>query len=170
MLKFHIASLYPMLYRLEQRGLIQGRWVEKAGQRRRRFYRITAAGPDRSGQPADEVGGIHHGAEPRHGDQTCLTGRLSFSLVSISSSRPPAEVVDEIAQHAEALFQRSRAEGASDEQAIAIVEQELADLSEVERTVRTRRAGVRPLPEPTRPGVMGMSPRSCGDLAYGSGC
>ena len=43
-LKFHIASLYPMLYRLEKRGLIQGRWVEKAGQRRKRFYRITAAG------------------------------------------------------------------------------------------------------------------------------
>ncbi len=43
-LKFHIASLYPMLYRLELRGLIQGRWVEKPGQRRRRFYRITAEG------------------------------------------------------------------------------------------------------------------------------
>jgi PadR family transcriptional regulator PadR len=43
-LKFHIASLYPMLYRLEVRGLIQGRWVEKPGQRRRRFYRITAEG------------------------------------------------------------------------------------------------------------------------------
>lgn len=43
-LKFHIASLYPMLYRLEARGLIQGRWVEKAGQRRRRFYRITVEG------------------------------------------------------------------------------------------------------------------------------
>jgi len=43
-LKFHIASLYPMLYRLEKRKLIQGRWVEKAGQRRRRFYRITAQG------------------------------------------------------------------------------------------------------------------------------
>ena len=43
-LKFHIASLYPMLYRLEKRGLIQGRWVEKAGQRRRRFYRITGQG------------------------------------------------------------------------------------------------------------------------------
>jgi DNA-binding PadR family transcriptional regulator len=43
-LKFHIASLYPMLYRLEARGLIQGRWVEKSGQRRRRFYRITAEG------------------------------------------------------------------------------------------------------------------------------
>ena len=43
-LKFHIASLYPMLYRLEKRGLILGRWVEKAGQRRKRYYRITAAG------------------------------------------------------------------------------------------------------------------------------
>jgi transcriptional regulator len=43
-LKFHIASLYPMLYRLEARGLIHGRWVEKSGQRRRRFYRITPAG------------------------------------------------------------------------------------------------------------------------------
>ena len=41
---FHVASLYPILYRLERRGLIAGRWVEKAGQRRRRYYRLTAAG------------------------------------------------------------------------------------------------------------------------------
>jgi PadR family transcriptional regulator, regulatory protein PadR len=41
---FHVASLYPTLYRLEERGVIEGRWVEKAGQRRRRYYRITAAG------------------------------------------------------------------------------------------------------------------------------
>ena len=43
-LRFHIASLYPLLYRLEKRGWIQGRWVEKAGQRRRRYYRLTAEG------------------------------------------------------------------------------------------------------------------------------
>ena len=43
-LEFHVASLYPMLYRLERRGLIEGRWLEKPGQRRRRFYRLTAAG------------------------------------------------------------------------------------------------------------------------------
>ena len=43
-LRFHVASLYPMLYRLEKRGLIKGRWVEKAGQRRRRYYKITPAG------------------------------------------------------------------------------------------------------------------------------
>ncbi|MGH9379289.1 MAG: PadR family transcriptional regulator [Thermoanaerobaculia bacterium] len=41
---FHAASLYPVLYRLERRGLIAGRWVEKAGQRRRRYYRLTSAG------------------------------------------------------------------------------------------------------------------------------
>jgi transcriptional regulator len=41
---FHVASLYPILYRLERRGLIAGRWVEKAGQRRRRYYTLTSEG------------------------------------------------------------------------------------------------------------------------------
>jgi PadR family transcriptional regulator, regulatory protein PadR len=43
-LKFNVASFYPLLYRLEERGFIQGKWVEKAGQRRRRYYRVTAQG------------------------------------------------------------------------------------------------------------------------------
>ena len=43
-LRFHAASLYPLLYRLEEQQLIQGRWVEKTGQRRRRYYRLTAEG------------------------------------------------------------------------------------------------------------------------------
>jgi len=43
-LHFHVASLYPLLYRLEKRGWIEGRWVEKANQRRRRYYRLTAKG------------------------------------------------------------------------------------------------------------------------------
>jgi transcriptional regulator len=43
-LKFNVASLYPLVYRLESRGWIQGKWVEKAGQRRRRYYKITAEG------------------------------------------------------------------------------------------------------------------------------
>ena len=42
--RFNVASLYPLLYRLEKRGWILGRWVEKAGQRRRRYYRITDEG------------------------------------------------------------------------------------------------------------------------------
>lgn len=43
-LHFHVASLYPLLYRLEKRDWIQGRWVEKPHQRRRRYYRLTAEG------------------------------------------------------------------------------------------------------------------------------
>lgn len=42
--RFNVASLYPLLYRLEKRGWIQGRWVDKAGQRRRRYYRLTPEG------------------------------------------------------------------------------------------------------------------------------
>ena len=43
-LQFHVASLYPMLYRLERKQLVEGKWVEKAGERRRRYYRLTASG------------------------------------------------------------------------------------------------------------------------------
>jgi transcriptional regulator len=43
-LRFHVTSLYPLLYRLENRGWINGRWVEKAEQRRRRYYRLTPEG------------------------------------------------------------------------------------------------------------------------------
>ena len=43
-LTFHIDSLYPLLYRLEERGWIKGTWIEKPGERRRRFYRLSAQG------------------------------------------------------------------------------------------------------------------------------
>jgi len=43
-IEFHAASLYPLLYRLERQGLIEGRWVERAGERRRRYYRLRPAG------------------------------------------------------------------------------------------------------------------------------
>jgi transcriptional regulator len=41
---FHVTSLYPLLHRLESHGWIEGKWVEKADQRRRRYYRLTAEG------------------------------------------------------------------------------------------------------------------------------
>ena len=43
-LSYHVASLYPTLYRLDNQGLVEGRWVEKAGQRRRRYYKLTPTG------------------------------------------------------------------------------------------------------------------------------
>jgi len=42
--RFHVASLYPLLYRLEKQDFLQGRWVEKANQRRRRYYKLTVEG------------------------------------------------------------------------------------------------------------------------------
>lgn len=67
---FHTASLYPTLYRLEAKGLIEGRWVERAGQRRRRYYRLTRAGRkalvkqrstwDTFFMALDRVAGIRH--------------------------------------------------------------------------------------------------------------
>jgi DNA-binding PadR family transcriptional regulator len=44
LLTFRAASLYPLLYRLEDRGLVEGRWRQLVGQRRRRCYRLTAKG------------------------------------------------------------------------------------------------------------------------------
>jgi DNA-binding PadR family transcriptional regulator len=43
-LQFHVASLYPMLYRLERKKLVAGTWIEKPGERRKRFYRLTPLG------------------------------------------------------------------------------------------------------------------------------
>lgn len=45
-LKFQASSLYPVLYRMEKRGWIKGRWVEKEGVRRRRFYHLTPKGEE----------------------------------------------------------------------------------------------------------------------------
>jgi PadR family transcriptional regulator PadR len=53
-LSYNFASLYATLYKLECRGWIQGRWVERAGQRRRRYYRLTAAGATVLGRQRDE--------------------------------------------------------------------------------------------------------------------
>ena len=67
-LRFTLASLYATLYRLEERGWLKGRWVEKAGQRRRRHYRVTAEGQKVLEQQrytwAEFVAGVHRILEP----------------------------------------------------------------------------------------------------------
>jgi PadR family transcriptional regulator, regulatory protein PadR len=68
--RFKVASLYPLLYRLEQRGWLLGRWVEKAGQRQRRHYRVTAEGQKRLDVQrrtwSEFVAGVHRILEPEH--------------------------------------------------------------------------------------------------------
>jgi DNA-binding PadR family transcriptional regulator len=75
-LTFHIDSLYPLLYRLEERGWIKGTWVEKAGERRRRFYKGHAGGTARAGRTTKDVGHIRGGRATDHARRTCLTLRL----------------------------------------------------------------------------------------------
>src|SRR5919108_1743484 len=53
-LRFTLASLYATLYRLEDRELIRGRWVERAGPRRRRYYRVTSKGRTALASPRDD--------------------------------------------------------------------------------------------------------------------
>ena len=43
-LRFNLASLYPLLYRLEKRGWVTGRWQEAKSGRQRRYYHLTPAG------------------------------------------------------------------------------------------------------------------------------
>jgi transcriptional regulator len=70
-LTFRIGSLYPILCRLEDRGLISGRWVERPGERRRRFYRLTPAGRRALARErsmwSEFVIAINHLAGVRHG-------------------------------------------------------------------------------------------------------
>jgi PadR family transcriptional regulator PadR len=68
--RFNVASLYPLLYRLEKKGWIQGRWVEKAGQRRRRYYRLSPEGKKvveaRRRSFSEFVEGVRRIVEPEH--------------------------------------------------------------------------------------------------------
>lgn len=41
---FALPTLYPTLLRMENRGWIKGRWVEKVGERERCFYKLTPEG------------------------------------------------------------------------------------------------------------------------------
>jgi transcriptional regulator len=44
LIEFRISTLYSVLYRIEKSGWIKGRWMERAGERRRCYYRLTTAG------------------------------------------------------------------------------------------------------------------------------
>lgn len=48
------GSLYPALHRLERQGALRSNWVEREGERRRKFYRLTAKGRRLLGSKRDE--------------------------------------------------------------------------------------------------------------------
>ncbi len=126
-LTFTLAALYATLYRLEARRWISGRWVEKAGQRRRRHYRITEAGRKVLAIAAGRLGPLRRGARPG--------GRRPLRLTepSMTSPRPEpdwtslvsrhaqsarielsAQTIDELATHLEDIYLAAKADGADE--------------------------------------------------------
>ena len=65
-LSFHVTSLYPLLHRLEDEGGIEGRWVEKAEQRRRRYYSLTPQGRKVLRSKRTELEGFRRRHQPRY--------------------------------------------------------------------------------------------------------
>ena len=78
-LRFHVTTLYPLLYRLEERGLVQGRWVEKPNQRRRRYYSLTAEGRRFLARQRRNWQGFVEAMKSRHGGGKCLTGNRRYA-------------------------------------------------------------------------------------------
>ena len=78
-LRFHVASLYPLLYRLEKRGWIQGRWVEKSGQRRRRYFALSLEAASSDIVISQVYGGGGNSAPPT---------KMISSNCSIAARRP----------------------------------------------------------------------------------
>ena len=133
-LTFHIDSLYPLLYRLEERGWIKGTWVEKADERRRRFYCGHARRTRSARTAAQDLGGLRGGGAPRDGRRPCLTLRLRrddeslrasnglrevrtrLSSLRLSPTRE-AEIVDELSQHLDERYRELISGGAAPDEA-----------------------------------------------------
>ena len=80
-LTFALPTLYPTLLRLENRGWIKGRWVEKAGERQRCFYRLTSEGRRVLARAAGELAGLRRGRQSGDGEGRCVTGTPSFARI-----------------------------------------------------------------------------------------
>ena len=127
-LKFHVASLYPLLYRLEERGWLQGRWVEKAGERRRRFYSVNSARRTpvlarqrNTWRSFVEAMGLITGVD--HADWgRDLRARLA--ALRLTPARE-ADVVEELSQHLDDRYEDLLAAGSSDADARRLAIEEL---------------------------------------------
>ena len=70
---FHITSLYPTLYRLEAKGMIEGRWVEKAGAAAAPLLPPDAGRPRHARAAAIDLAELREGDQSGGGDQACVT-------------------------------------------------------------------------------------------------
>ena len=162
-LKFHIASLYPMLYRLERRGLIVGPLGRegRAAPPPLLSHHRRRAPPAR--QPPHAVGGIHPRAHPRRGDSVMpentwrRPAHLWRTLVRSPSRRRPRTTtcIEEVAQHADDAVPILARVGGRRRGRRGSRRAELADVpgADPRRPARAAAAGAsRRVPEPVAPG------------------
>ena len=124
--------------RLEDRGWIGGRWVEKAGQRRRRCYRLTAEGRRVLAAQRGRWSSFVHGADQSRRAASCLTGVRSFAngCARRCGDGAGGESVDEIAQHLADVYRSTAPRRRRTRTALALVEAEFA----TDGAARRRRA------------------------------
>ena len=129
-LTFALPTLYPTLLRLENRGWIKGRWVEKAGERQRCFYRLTSGGPPRPRQTAGELAGLRRGRQSGDG-RAAMRDWDAFvrSHSELPGLRPEREsrIVKELAAQLEDFYREAIARGATDAEADAHAARQIRD-------------------------------------------
>ena len=148
-LTFHAASLYPLLYRLEQRGWISGRWTEKAGERRRRMYRLTPAGRKVLVRQRSVWRAFAKAIDRSRRGGTCLSGPVAFangSLGCVSIRLTEAETIEELAQHVDDRYRDLLARGATEDDAEARAWRELDGHPLLAREISSARVSLTPAP------------------------
>ena len=153
-LKFHVASLYPLLYRLEERGWLQGRWVEKAGERRRRFYTLTPEGRRVLARQRETWKIVRRvrWALSREWIMPEWTSHIRARLAALHlHPAREAEIVEELSQHLELEYDELRRGGATDEDARRLAMDELLGAEALARYMRPLRQAN--APSPLQPGA-----------------
>ncbi len=103
-LRFTLASLYPLLYRLEKRGWVRGAWETSDTGRRRRCYRLTPAGQEKAVADSRGMERIVSCTETADEGVPCVIGkRLSANNSQVFRLKPDerSEVIAELAAHLE---------------------------------------------------------------------
>ena len=117
MINFHMTSLYPTLYRLEDRGLIEGRWVERAGQRRRRYYKLTSTGRQTLASQRSVWDTFFVALNRVAKISRSMRGHGSSRTTPRAAHTVDDDIVEELAQHAAAIYESARAEGCETDEA-----------------------------------------------------
>ena len=129
-LRFHVTSLYPLLHRLEKQGWIEGRWVEKAEQRRRRYYSLTPQGKKcfvRSGRAGRISSPSSAGSQESNMPDWKRSVRERIAPLRLTATAE-SDLAEELAQHLEDRYRELRSGGASEEEAYRKAISELDDM------------------------------------------